>query len=128
MQIRFPIILAIGAGIAIGAFTVEAIHAQAKPPAYAVVEIDVTNQEAYAKEYAPTAGKALTDGGGKYLARGGKTVTIDGDPPKSRTVVLLFENLEKAQAAFSSSAYRENRKIGDQYAKFRIWATEGLTQ
>jgi uncharacterized protein (DUF1330 family) len=55
-------------------------------------------------------------------------VAIDGDPPKVRTVILAFESLEKAQAAFASTAYRENRKIGDKYAKFRIWAVEGLAQ
>ena len=54
-------------------------------------------------------------------------VGIDGEPPKLRTVILAFENIEKAQAAFASPAYREGRKIGDKYAKFRVWAMEGLT-
>ena len=91
-----------------------------------VAEIEVTNQDAYMKEYAPTAGKALTDAGGKYLARGGKVVGIDGDAPKKRVVIIEYENLEKAQAAFASAPYRENRKIGDKYAKFRIFAIEGV--
>jgi len=119
--------LALVAGAAIGGAAIQTLHAQAKPPAFAVVEIDVTNQDAFLKEYSPIAGKALTEAGGKYLARGGKNVGIDGEPPKSRTVILAFENIEKAQAAFASPAYREGRKIGDKYAKFRVWAMEGLT-
>jgi uncharacterized protein (DUF1330 family) len=53
---------------------------------------------------------------------------IDGEPPKSRTVIVAFGSLEKAKATFAGSAYREGRKIGDKYAKFRIWAMEGIAK
>jgi uncharacterized protein (DUF1330 family) len=128
MKINFKTTLTLLAGIAIGGAAIQGLHAQAKPPAYVVVEIDVTNQDAFIKEYAPIAGKAITAGGGKYLARGGKNVAIDGEPPKTRTVVIAFENMEQAQATFASADYREGRKIGDKFAKFRIWAMEGLAQ
>jgi uncharacterized protein (DUF1330 family) len=128
MKINFKTTLTLLAGIAIGAAAIQGLHAQAKPPAYVVVEIDVTNQDAFIKEYAPIAGKAITAGGGKYLARGGKNVAIDGEPPKTRTVVIAFDNMEQAQATFASADYREGRKIGDKFAKFRIWAMEGLAQ
>jgi hypothetical protein len=38
--------LAMLAGAALGAAAVEGLHAQAKPPVYQVVEIDVLNQDA----------------------------------------------------------------------------------
>jgi uncharacterized protein (DUF1330 family) len=126
MNTRYKIALAMLAGTGLGGAAIQGLHAQAKLPAYTVVEIDVTNQDAFVKEYAPIAGKAITDGGGTYLARGGKNVAIDGEPPKVRTVVISFDSLEKAQATFASTEYREGRKIGDKYAKFRIWAVEGL--
>jgi len=128
MKRQWTLALAVLAGIAIGATSVGTLNAQSKAKGYAVVEIDVTNEEPYLKEYAPTAGKVLTDAGGKYLARGGKAVGIDGDPPKKRVVILEFENVEKAQAAFTSSPYREGRKTGDKYAKFRVYAVEGVSQ
>ena len=129
MKVRYLVPLAtLAAGIGIGSVAVNTLRAQAKPPAYVIVEIDVANQDAYAKEYAPTAGKILQDAGAKYLARAGKTVAIDGEPPKSRVVVLAFDNIDKAQAAYSSAAYRENRKIGEKYAKFRVFAVEGVAQ
>ena len=128
MKINYRTSLTLLAGFVLGAAAIQGLHAQAKPPAYVVVEIDVSNQDAFLKEYAPIAGNAIAAGGGKYLARGGKNVAIDGEPPKARTVVIAFESLEKAQATFASAAYRDGRKIGDKYAKFRIWAMEGLAQ
>jgi len=125
MKTQYTVVLAALTGIGIGAAAVQGLHAQAKPPAYAVVEIDVTNADAFTKEYAPIAGKVITAAGGKYLARGGKNVAIEGDPPK-RITIIQFESLEKAQALFASSDYREGRKTGDKYAKFRILAVEGL--
>src|ERR1700680_4417837 len=63
--------LAMLAGVAIGAFAVQGLHAQAKPPVYYVAEIDVTNPDAYAKEYAPKAQAIIKAAGGRQLAIGG---------------------------------------------------------
>jgi uncharacterized protein (DUF1330 family) len=61
--------------------------------------------------------------GGKYLARGSKTASIKGESPK-RIVILSFETLEAAQAAFASPAFQEAVNIGEKYAKFRVYAVE----
>ncbi|WGR93097.1 DUF1330 domain-containing protein [Bradyrhizobium sp. ISRA443] len=116
------------ASFGLGAGIVEGLHAQASPPAYVISEIDVTNPDAYAKEYVPLANKALADSGQKRLVSGGKTISLSGAPPASRIVLSMFENLEKAKAAYSSPAYLEARKIGDQYGKLRIFAVEGIPQ
>jgi uncharacterized protein (DUF1330 family) len=128
MKTRYAVALSILAGVALGAAAVQALHAQAKPIAYVVAEIDVTNPEPYEKEYVPIAAKAITDGGGKYLVRGGETAAMYGEPPKPRIAVMAFESMEKAQAAFNSSAYQEAKKVGDKYANFRIYAVEGVSQ
>ena len=96
--------------------------------AYVIAEIDVKDQEAYAKEYLPAARKALIDGGAKYLAAGGKTASIQGDPPKARVVVLAFENFDKALAMSNSPAFIDANKNVDQYAKIRSFAVEGVSQ
>ena len=116
------------AGIAVGSAAVQTLHAQAKPPAYVISEIDVTNKDAYAKEFVPLAVKALKESGQKQLAAGGRTAAISGEPPKGRIVLSIFENLEKAQAAYTSPAYVEARKVGDKYAKLRIFVVEGKAQ
>jgi len=128
MKTRYIITLSISAGVVVGDAAVQALHAQTKPPAYVVAEIDVMNPDPYDKEYVPPAAKAIADGGGKYLVRGGKTVAFYGEPPKSRIAVMIFASLEKAQAAFNSSAFKEAKKVGDKYAKFRVYAVEGLPQ
>jgi uncharacterized protein (DUF1330 family) len=128
MKTRYTVALSVAAGVAIGAGAVQALHAQATPPAYVVAEIDVTNVGPYDREYVPPAAKAVTDGGGRYIVRGGETAAYYGEPPKSRIAIMTFESMEKARAAFNSSAYKEAKKAGDKYAKFRVYAVEGLSQ
>ena len=45
------------------------------------------------------------------VVRGGKTVATFGDPPKPRIATMEFDSMEKAQAAFDSSAYKEAKKV-----------------
>ena len=115
-------------GFGLGVIAAQGLYAQPKPIAYVISEIEVTNADAYAKEYVPLANKALADSGQKRLASGGKTVALAGAPPAARIVVSAFESLERAQAAYNSPAYLEARKIGDQYGKLRIFAVEGIPQ
>lgn len=127
MKTRYTVALSVLAGVAAGAAVVQGLHAQATPPAYVVAEIDVTNP-AYDQAYVPAAMKAIADGGGKYIVRGGKTAAFYGEPPKPRIAIMVFESMDKAQAAFSSPAYKEAKAVGDKYANFRIYAVEGLPQ
>jgi len=126
MRIDSALALTLLASFALGAATVQALHAQSKPPGYAIVEIDASNPDALLKEYAPVATKAIEAAGGKFLVRGGRTVSIDGAPPKGRIVVSAYDSVEQAQAALASPAFLEARKIGDKYATFRTFVVEGL--
>ncbi len=128
MEMKYAVSLSLLAGIALGGTAIQMLHAQAKPPAYVISEIDVTDKEAYAKEFVPFAVKALKESGQKQLAAGGQTVSLSGEPPRSRIVLSIFENIDKAKAAYTSPAYLEARKIGDKYAKLRIFAVEGIPQ
>ena len=56
-----------------------------------------------------------------------KMVAIAGAAAR-RLVIVAFDNLDKAQATFTSAAYKETRKPGDQYATFRVLAVEGLSK
>jgi uncharacterized protein (DUF1330 family) len=127
MDTRFKVALALTAGIALGALAVQGLHAQAKPTGYVVVEVAVTDKDGYAKEFIPPAAKAIEEGGGKYVVRGGKTVSFQGTPPASRVVVLQFESMDKAQAWWDSPGRKNSQTIGDKYATFRIFAVEGAS-
>jgi uncharacterized protein (DUF1330 family) len=128
MRTQYAIPLAVVAGIGLGAAAMHGLHAQSKPMAYVVAEIEVTDQDRYMKEYLPIVRKALVDSGAKYLAAGGKTASFQGDPPRSRVVVMAFENFEKAQAAFASQAFKDADKDVYKYAKVRSFAVEGISQ
>jgi len=126
MKKSYLMALSLAAGAAIGAGAVATLHAQAKPPAYVVGEIDITDPEGYAKEFSPVARKALAEGPGyRALALGGKTVSIAGPPPKKRVVINVFDSVEAAVQAYSSPAFKEAKKIGDKYATFRTFVVEG---
>jgi uncharacterized protein (DUF1330 family) len=120
------------AGFGLGAVAVQGLNAQAKPPVYYVAEIDVTNEEAYAKEFAPKAQAIIKAAGGRFVAIGGagagaKVTAFDGQPPK-RAVVQVWDSMEKIQAWRANPEYIELRKIGDKHAKFRSFAVEGVPQ
>ena len=128
MKQYFGLGLAMLAGTAIGAAAVSGLHAQAKPPVYTVTEITVTNLDAYTKEYAPLAQASIKKSGGKLLAAGQKVTSLEGAPPAPRIAIQQWDSLEKAQAWRNGAEYKEARKIGDKYAKFRAFAVEGLPQ
>jgi len=123
MKTRTSIALAVIAGFGLGGLSIHTLHAQAKPPVYTITEIDVRNNEAYMKEYAPKAQALIKEKGGKGLAAS-NGITIEGWPAK-RIAINQWESLEKAKGYFSSNEFKENRKIGYKYAKFRTIAVEG---
>jgi len=114
--------------LGLGAIAAQGLHAEAKPPVYLIAEIDVTDLDAYMKEYVPKAQASLQAAGGRTLAASEEVTAIDGAPPKRRVVVMVWDSLEQIQAWRNSAQYQEDRKIGDKYATFRIFAVEGLPQ
>jgi uncharacterized protein (DUF1330 family) len=119
--------LALLTGVAIGAAAVQTLNAQAKPPVYSISEIEMTNPDAYVKEYVPKALALIKENGGRVLVAGGKTTVFDGDPPKARVGMQVWDSMEKYQAYRNSAAYKEIRMTGDKYAKFRTFVVEGVS-
>ena len=127
MKQHLTIGLAMVASAALGAAAVETLHAQTRPPAYNIAEITIKDQDGYNKEYLPAITKALTDAGGKFLVRGGKTISYEGAAPGPRVVVIQFESLDKLQALYNSASYKDAIAVGDKYATQRIFGVEGAS-
>jgi uncharacterized protein (DUF1330 family) len=134
MRTHLTVAMSMLAGAAIGAAAIDGLHAQAKPPLYLVSEIDVTNPEAYGKEYAPKAQALIKASGGRFVAIGGvagagagKVIAFDGEAPR-RTTIQVWDSMEKYQAYRNLPAFKEARQIGEKYAKFRTFAVEGVPQ
>ncbi len=122
--------LAMVAGAVLGAAAISGLHAQGKAPVYLVTEIDVTNPQAYGKEFAPKAQATIKAAGGKLVAIGGsggagaKTVTaLSGTAPK-RAVIQQWESMDALKAWYNSADYQAALKIGEKYATFRRYAID----
>jgi uncharacterized protein (DUF1330 family) len=128
MKSRSTIALALLAGAAIGTIAVQGLHAQTKAPVYVVTETDITDLDAYQKEYVPIVQATIKASGGRLLAAGQNFVALEGPPPGTRVAVNQFDSFEAVQAWRASADYKAARKIGDKYAKFRAFAVEGVPQ
>jgi len=94
-------------------------------PAYVLVDIEVIDPNLY-EEYKKLAPSTVTQYGGKYVARGGKTETLEGDWTPKRLVILEFPNSEQAKAWLNSPEYREARKMRHASAKSHMIVIEGV--
>jgi uncharacterized protein (DUF1330 family) len=60
-----------------------------------------------------------------YLVIGGKTQSLEGEPPKT-IVVIAFDSAEKARDWYDSPAYEAIRPIRQRSAKSRVFIAEGV--
>jgi len=115
---------------AVGALGSEALRGQARPPAYLIGQIDVSDPEGYAKEYLPKAKEIIKSHGGQLVAAAGaaatgsQVVAIDGEAPK-RVVIYMYPSMEALQAWRHDPAYVQIRHVGEKYAKYNTFAVEG---
>lgn len=76
--------------------------------------------------YAKLAGPALTAAGGRFLARGMPALTKENGMAQ-RLVILEFDSVAAAQAAYDSAAYQEAvAALGPQSVKRDIRIIEGV--
>lgn len=125
MKLRYSVLLSMLVSAAVGGIAVHALHAQAKPPVYAIALNQVTDAEGYAKEYLPKGRAAILAHGGVYVAAGNGTV-ITGDAPHDRVVILRFESLDAVKDWFNSPDYQAANQIGQKYAHYNIIAVDGV--
>ena len=125
MRTRYVVAVSMAAGMAISGVAVQTIHAQAKPPVYAIALNQLTNAEGYANDYLPKGREAILAHGGVYIAAGKGTV-ITGDAPHDRVAVLKFESLDAVKAWFNSPDYQAANQIGQKYAHYNIIAVDGV--
>ncbi len=127
MKTQYTVALAMLAGIGVGAIAVQGLHAQAKPPAIVVVDIDdITDPEGFkAVTQRPTASTATVMQGGRYIARSDKITAFDGTAPK-RSIIIAFESAEKAQAWKNSPDQKKIDEIRSKTTKSRSFMVEGM--
>jgi uncharacterized protein (DUF1330 family) len=128
MKTQYAVGIATLAAFAAGAVAVHGLHAQTKAPVYLIEEVHVTDTDGFVKEAVPKFLAVNKAGGVRALAAGGKVTAIEGDPPKPRVIIQVWDSAEKMHEFRNSADYKEARKVADQYAKFRVFAVEGIAQ
>ncbi len=71
---------------------------------YAIVQVDVTDAEAYGK-YAELAGPAVAKYGGEFLARGGAVEVLEGTS-RARCVIIRFADMKTAKTFYFGPEYQ----------------------
>jgi uncharacterized protein (DUF1330 family) len=113
-HIRTTLVLA--SGIAIGAAAMHGLHAQTKPKAYSVSEIEVIDAAAL-KAYLPTVVADVAVAGGMPVNNpGGKIVALVGEAPK-RIAINEWSNIDKAQAFYNSADWKKLAPLRDKAEK-----------
>jgi uncharacterized protein (DUF1330 family) len=127
MNIRHRGMLYALGGIVTGASGGAALHAQstATAPAYYIVEVNVRDLDRYKNDYAAHVAATLAPYGGRYLAAGGRTESIEGAPPASRVSLLEFPSIDKAEAWYNSPAYDKIKPVRHAVATTRSFIVEG---
>ena len=129
MHIYYAVMIAAVVGAAVGAGAITALNAQSTPKAYIVTEVDVTgNMELFQRDYAAHAQGTVEPFGGHYLARGGRVLGTEGEPPKGRIVISEFASFEDAKAWRYSDAYMKIVTVREREAKSRQFIVEGVGQ
>lgn len=95
-------------------------------PAYIIVDIKINNPQAY-EEYKKHTPGSLLPFDGKFIVRGGETVTLEGDWTPERIVILEFPTMEKAKAWWNSPGYAPAKLIRQRASYTRMIAVEGVS-
>jgi uncharacterized protein (DUF1330 family) len=93
--------------------------------AYLMVRADVRDKEAYG-EYAKRSPAVVEQFGGRYLARGGEVLSLEGPQESRRVVIIEFPSLEQAKAFYDSPEYQSAREFRKDAGQAEFIVVDGV--
>jgi uncharacterized protein (DUF1330 family) len=93
--------------------------------AYIVVEIEVNDAPRY-EDYKAMVPPSLEAYGGRFVVRGGKVETLEGDWAPKRFVMVEFPSVERAKAWWASEEYAEAKALRQATAKTQMIVVQGV--
>jgi uncharacterized protein (DUF1330 family) len=93
--------------------------------AYLVVHLDVKDWDKF-REYARHAPRTIAKFDGRFIARGGEMITLEGPQETMRIVLIEFPSMEQAKAYYQSPEYTETKKLREGAADARFVAIDGF--
>jgi uncharacterized protein (DUF1330 family) len=92
--------------------------------AYMIARIEVTDPEQY-KKYIAVTPAIIEKFGGRFIARGGETVTLEGNEETRRVVIVEFPALDNIRAFYSSPDYQAAIKLREGAAELDLVGVAG---
>jgi uncharacterized protein (DUF1330 family) len=94
-------------------------------PAFVIVEVNIHDLKEY-EEYKKLTPEAIAAFNGRFIIRGGRTITLEGDWNPERIVVLEFPTVERANEWWNSEIYKKAKVIRQRAAKTKMIIVEGV--
>jgi uncharacterized protein (DUF1330 family) len=93
--------------------------------AYIIADVTINNPAVYA-EYMKLTPAAIAAYSGRFVVRGGKHETLEGEWSPGRFVVIEFESVARAKEWWNSAEYAPAKKLRQQSATSNIIVAEGV--
>jgi uncharacterized protein (DUF1330 family) len=113
------------AALAVAGISGNAPQGAAGHKAYLIGQVRVLDHSKYDR-YREVVPAIIQQFNGRYLARGGRTVTLEGPIPRERVVVVEFPSVERAQEFYRSADYESARQLRAGAADVSFVVVEGL--
>lgn len=93
--------------------------------AYLIVRVNVTDMTQY-QEYMKLTPAIVEAHGGKFIARGGDVLTLEGPDETRRVVLLEFPTKQDAEAFYKSDAYQAAIAVRKDAAEAEFIVVDGV--
>jgi uncharacterized protein (DUF1330 family) len=93
-------------------------------PGYVIAEVTVTEPQGFEK-YREMVPATVAKYGGRFVVRGGKLETLEGEWQPRRLVVIEFASAARAREWWASEEYREAKALRQRTARTNLVIVEG---
>lgn len=93
--------------------------------AYIIVDISIHDPATY-ERYKELAPASIEQYGGRYVARGGATETLEGSWQPNRIVILEFPDADAARRWWASDEYAEAKRLRQSASNADMLLVQGL--
>ena len=93
--------------------------------AYVIARVEVTDQQRY-KKYLELTPETIEKYGGRFIARGAETISLEGPEDRRRVVIKEFASLENARQWYNSDEYQAAKKVRAGAAKAEFIVIDGV--
>lgn len=94
-------------------------------PGYIIGRVQITDRAQYA-EYMKLTPGIIAAFGGRFIARGGECVTLEGPEETGRVVIIEFPTFAAAQDFYHSEPYRQAKLLREGAAVAQFIAVDGV--